>query len=172
MKVFNIHSAPIIADGNFSKTRHGILEGNMQKIIGRSIGYGLGAAAVLLAVYFLVLTLISGWSFAQDQFGAYWYFIISLAVGFGIQISLYVFLRNAIHERASKGMVVTSGAISTGAMLSCCAHYLVNILPVIGISGVAAFLGQYQIELFWVGLAFNAAGIAYIGRKVLLFNRT
>jgi Cu+-exporting ATPase len=32
------------------------------------------------------------------------------------------------------------------------------------------FATQYQVEFFWVGLAFHAAGIAYIGNK--LYNAT
>jgi Cu+-exporting ATPase len=140
-------------------------------VITKSILGGLGAAIALLGLYFAVVTLISGLGFAGDQFAQYWYFISGLAAGFGVQVGLYLYLRGAIRERASKGMMAVSGTISAGAMLSCCAHYLVNILPVIGISGVAAFIGHYQVELFWVGIAFNVAGIAYIGRKVLSFNR-
>jgi len=52
-------------------------------------------------------------------------------------------------------------------MISCCAHYLANVAPVIGATGLVTFAAQYQVEFFWVGLAFNAAGIAYITAKVL-----
>ena len=31
------------------------------------------------------------------------------------------------------------------------------------VSGWSFTLAQFQVELFWVGLAFNAAGIAYVG---------
>jgi len=55
------------------------------------------------------------------------------------------------------------------AMLSCCAHYLVNILPIIGAAGIISLIGQYQIQLFWVGLIFNIAGIIYIARKIIIF---
>jgi Cu+-exporting ATPase len=55
------------------------------------------------------------------------------------------------------------------AMVSCCAHYLANILPVIGAAGLIALVGQYQVELFWVGLASNAAGILYAAGKVMQF---
>lgn len=138
----------------------------------KSAIYGFIGTAVLLAVYFSVVSLISGWPFALSQFARFWYFIISLAVGFGIQIGLYTYLKNIIHQKnSSGGILAVSGTTSTAAMLSCCAHYLVNILPVIGITGVISFVSQYQIELFWVGLAFNVAGIAYISRKVFIFHR-
>jgi Cu+-exporting ATPase len=51
-------------------------------------------------------------------------------------------------------------------MVSCCAHYLVNVLPVLGFTGFLVVVAEYQVELFWVGLAFNAAGIIYISSKV------
>lgn len=122
-------------------------------------------------MYFSVLTLVSGWSFALGQFYDFWYFIVSLAIGFGIQIGLYSYLRNAIHHRDGSGKVVAvSGSTSTAAMISCCAHYLANILPALGAAGVITLVAQYQVELFWVGLAANAAGILYIGRKVLKFS--
>ena len=52
-------------------------------------------------------------------------------------------------------------------MVSCCTHYLVNLLPILGATGLAALVAQYQVELFWVGIAFNAAGIVYIGTKTV-----
>ncbi len=51
-------------------------------------------------------------------------------------------------------------------MVSCCTHYLANLLPIVGAAGLVTLATQYQVELFWIGLAFNAAGIAYIGTKV------
>lgn len=143
---------------------------NMQKITVKSIGYGLGAALILLAVYFLVLTLVSGWSFAQDQFSDFWYFIVSLAIGFGIQIALYQYIKSLVYSgRGVSKVVGVSGATSTAAMISCCAHYLVNLLPVLGTVGIVTFVAQYQVELFWVGLGFNVFGIAFITNKIIKF---
>ena len=138
-------------------------------ILGSIIKGFIGAVA-LLAVYFVVVSAISGWSFTLDQLSQFWYFIFSLAAGFGIQIGLYSYLRNVIHSSASKGVMVASGATSTVAMISCCAHYLVNILPVVGVTGVVSILGQYQIEFFWVGLLANLIGIVYILRRIRAFH--
>lgn len=138
----------------------------------KSTIHGLVGMAALLTIYFSVISLISRWSFALSQFWQFWYFLISLAIGFGIQIGLYTYLRNAIRQKnGSSGVLAVSGTTSTAAMLSCCAHYLVNILPVIGITGMVSFISQYQTELFWVGLVFNIFGIAYIGRKVIILHR-
>jgi Cu+-exporting ATPase len=133
---------------------------------------GVLATAGLLGFYFLILSLVSDWAFAVDQFATFRYYIISLAIGFGIQIGLYTYLRGAIQSHCSSGKVVAvSGTTSTVAMISCCAHYLANILPVIGAAGLITLVGQYQVELFWVGLASNAAGILYVASKVVQFSR-
>jgi len=123
---------------------------------------GLLAALALLGIYFLLVGLISGFSFAWEQFGRYWYFILSLAAGFGIQVSLYSRLRELVGKNSNRGVVAVSGTTSTFAMVSCCSHYLVNILPILGISGVLTLVAQYQIELFWVGLSANLLGILYL----------
>lgn len=150
------------------------------KIIAKATAYGILAATLLLGFYFLVLTLVSGWGFANAQFSSFWYFILSLAAGFGIQIGLYAYLKNSIHARqamsdgrqAGGKVLAVSGTTSTAAMISCCAHYLVNILPVLGTSGLLVVIGQYQAELFWISLAFNLFGIGYIADKVIKFKKS
>jgi len=133
----------------------------------KPIAYGLLAGTVLLVVYFVLLTLVSGWEFTVDQFAQFWYFVVALAAGFGVQIAMYLRLRHVtMHSDGSGKIVAVSGGTSTAAMISCCTHYLANVLPVLGATGVVALVAQYQSELFWVGLAFNAAGVAYVGRKL------
>jgi len=132
--------------------------------------YGIAAAAGLLAAYFAVLTLVSGWSFAEDQFSQFWYFIVSLAAGFGIQIGLYVYLLGLIHGMHGEGKVLgMTGTTSTAAMISCCSHYLANLLPILGVAGLVTFVAQYQVELFWIGLLFNFGGIAYMGNRIIKY---
>lgn len=133
-----------------------------------AVAVGALASTAMLGVYFGALSLLSGWSFTVSEFSRFWPYILTLALGFGLQIGLYVFLRHQLaHHHGGGKMVAASGTTSTAAMLSCCAHYLANILPVIGAAGFVTLIAQYQVQLFWVGLAFNAAGIAYIGSKVL-----
>ncbi len=144
----------------------------MQKITAKSILHGTLASAILLGVYFAILTLVSGWSFAQSQFASYWYFIISLAIGFGIQIALYKYIKSLVHSGNGMGKVVgVSGTTSTAAMISCCAHYLVNLVPILGITAIATFISQYQIKIFWIGLAFNIFGIVFISNKIIQFKK-
>ena len=132
------------------------------------------ATISLLLVYFIAVTLVSGKSFMLSQFELYWYFLTSLAVGFGIQIGLYTYLKelvkNASIEMHDKTVAVT-GTTSTIAMISCCAHYLANIVPILGVAGALTIVAQYQTEIFWVGLIFNIFGIAFISNKIIKFKK-
>lgn len=134
----------------------------------RPLQFGAGALVLLLTIYFGVVGLISGMKFALDQFATFWYFIVSLALGFGIQVGLYTYLKNLVGQHGASGKVVAiSGTTSTAAMVSCCSHYLANILPILGVTGFLAVVTEYQVELFWLGLVFNAAGILYVSAMVI-----
>src|SRR3972149_3982141 len=129
---------------------------------------GTLAFMLMLAIYFGVVSLISGRNFAIEQFAEFWYFIVALALGFGIQVGLYTYLKNLVGQHGMSGKVVAaSGTTSAAAMVSCCAHYLVNILPILGVTGILTVVAEYQVGLFWVGLAFNAAGILYVASMVI-----
>lgn len=134
----------------------------------RPAAWGVLAFAALLGVYFGVLTLVSGWAFTLSQFKDFWFYIVPLAAGFGVQVALFARLRQLVSaSKDSKTLVAASGTTSTAAMISCCAHYLVNVAPVVGATGLVAFAAQYQVEFFWVGLLFSTAGIVYIGSKLI-----
>lgn len=132
-------------------------------------GAGMLASALLLTLYFGLLTGLSGWSFTLDQFRDFWPYITALAIGFGVQVGLFTYLHRAVHAAHSGKVVAVSGTTSGVAMMSCCAHYLVNLLPALGATGFVTLATQYQIELFWVGLAANLAGIAYVGSRLVAF---
>ncbi|MFZ3011436.1 MAG: hypothetical protein WA060_00320 [Minisyncoccia bacterium] len=144
----------------------------MTNNIAKPVLYGILASLILLGVYFVVLTLVSGWSFTKEQFVDYWYFVVSLAVGFGIQIALYQYIKSLVHSGKGMGkMVGVSGTTSTAAMISCCAHYLVNLVPILGVTGLATFAAQYQVKLFWVGIFFNVVGIVYMVNRIIKFKK-
>jgi len=127
---------------------------------------GLVGFFSILGFYFLIVSLLSGWEFAVSQFEANWYWLLALTVGFGVQVGLFSYLRARHRARVSAGTVAAAGTASGAAMLSCCAHYLANVLPIIGISGISAFVGQYQTEIFGVGVLANLIGIGYLVRKI------
>jgi P-type Cu+ transporter len=140
--------------------------------LGPPAGFGGLAAAVLLGLYFGALTALSGWTATASQFSEFGVYVVALAVGFGVQVALFVRLRQIVHRSKQSGAVVAAtGTTSTVAMVSCCAHYLVNVAPVLGASGLVAFAAQFQAELFWVGLAFNLAGIGYVANKLVKAQR-
>ena len=144
----------------------------VQKIHQKSVFYGLLASLILLTFYFTVVTLISGWEFAREQVEQFWYFLLALTVGFGVQVGLYVYLKNLVKNQKPNGKVLAAtGTTSTVAMISCCSHYLTNLLPFLGIAGLVTIVSQYQVQLFWVGLTFNLLGVVYMLNKVIKFSK-
>jgi len=142
------------------------------KTVLRSSIYGILASVILLEIYFAVLSLLSGWGFAKDQFLMFWYFVVALAVGFGVQVGLYTYLKYLIKSDRESGKVLgVTGVTSTATMISCCTHYLANLLPILGVAGVVTFVTQYQIQFFWVGIILNFSGIVYIAGKVIKYKR-
>ena len=140
--------------------------------ITKSVLYGLVASAILFGIYLGTLSFVSGWQYTQNQFVTYWYFVVSLTLGFGIQIGLYQYIKSLVHHGKSMGKIVgVSGTTSTTAMISCCAHYLANLVPILGATGLVAFVTQYQTKIFWVGLLFNFGGIFYISRRIIRFKK-
>ena len=129
------------------------------------------ATLSMLIVYLVFVSLVSGWNFTKDQFAKFWYFVVALAIGFGIQVGLYSYLRS-MDKNVSTKVIATSGTSSAAAMVSCCAHYLVNVLPVLGTIGVVTLISQYQVQLFWVGLIFNFAGLVYMVSQVKRYSKT
>jgi len=139
----------------------------MNSQIKKSVIWGFVAMASLLALYFVILSLVSGWSFAKVQFDENWYWIIGLSAGFGTQIAMLAYLKALRRIPVSGKVVAASGTTSTIAMIACCSHYFINIIPIVGISGLAIIVGQYQTELFWLGVISNLAGIAYLSDKLI-----
>ena len=68
-------------------------------------------------------------------------------------------------------MLGVTGTTSTVAMISCCAHYLANLLPILGTAGLVAIVAQFQVELFWVGLLFNFGGILFMIQRIYQFKK-
>lgn len=120
---------------------------------------GLG----LLAFYFLIMRLTSGsWEVTLDQFSDLWPWMSVLVAGFAIQVGLYTRLRRLHSERMHTAVAGTSAATSGAAMVACCAHHAVDVLPILGLSGAAVFLAEYQVKFLILGALMNAFGVAYL----------
>lgn len=142
------------------------------QLVARPLAVGVLAFALMLAIYFGVVGLVSGLDFTLEQFAKFRFFILALALGFAVQAGLYVHLRQLAGRHGASGKVVAvSGTTSSAAMVSCCAHYLANVLPMLGVAGALTVIAEYQVELFWVGLAFNAAGILYVASMLVKLSR-
>ena len=124
--------------------------------------FGPLASFGLLGFYFLIFRLTGmPWSAAVEQFKSLWPWITALVFGFGIQVGLFLHLRNH-HKRGDGKMVAFSGGTSGAAMVACCAHHLTEVLPILGLSAASVFLTQYQIWFLALGVASNILGIGYM----------
>ena len=127
----------------------------------KPIIYGIISGIILLAVYFAILSLANSVDHAISQFFSMWYFILALAIGFGIQVSLFTYVRSYKNALAATSVSV-SGGVSTTSMAACCAHHISDILPIIGFSAAAIFLVKYQLTLILIGLFSNLIGINFM----------
>lgn len=122
-----------------------------------SILYGVLAGLGLLTFYLTIVSIFQGIEFAFLNLRSLWYFIFPLAIGFGTQIGLYTSIK---HTAAMTGTVAGTGGVSAGSMVACCSHFLLNILPIAGLSGIAVFLASYQKEFLGIGILSNIAGVS------------
>lgn len=132
----------------------------------------IGGAATLgiLGFYLGLITLTSDWYNAKAQFGDYRWWLLSLAVGLGLQVGLFVHLRafmTRAHIKGATSSVAASGGMSTLSMALCCSHYVAALLPTIGLpflSTAVAGLAAYQVQFFMLGVASNIFGIIFMLR--------
>lgn len=133
----------------------------------RSIVTGLAAAAALLCLYLAIISLAQGVEHAFEQVAADALLIALIAAGFGTQIALFVELRAVDHRHRAAAVVTAAGTgTSAAAMLACCAHHLVDLLPLVGLSAAAVFLNVYKTPLFLLGITMNVIGIVVIARQL------
>lgn len=130
--------------------------------------FGLIGALALLAFYFLILSFANSFSHALEEFRRIWYWVLALAAGFGIQIGLYFYLRDLIRgkDKAATAATAANAGLSTVSMIACCAHHLVDVLPILGLSAAALFLIQYQTYFMALGVGSNIIGIYYMIRII------
>ncbi|OGK23460.1 hypothetical protein A3A46_03390 [Candidatus Roizmanbacteria bacterium RIFCSPLOWO2_01_FULL_37_13] len=146
--------------------------------MGKPIRNGVIAAGGLILFYFIVMGISSkSWSATISQFQDLWYWMMLLSVGFGTQIGLYTKLKSQMSKlktttqnskliKSGKTIATTSGTASSISMVACCAHHLSEVLPIIGLSGAAAFLTRYQIPLIMLGVIMNGFGIFYMLKQI------
>jgi Cu+-exporting ATPase len=126
-----------------------------------SVLYGILAGLGLLLFYLGVVSIFQNIQFAFLNLRSLWYLLIPLSAGFGTQIGLYASIKQTA---AISGAVAGTGGVSAGSMIACCSHFLLNLIPIVGISGLAVFLVKYQPAFLGVGILSNAVGITLMIR--------
>jgi copper chaperone CopZ len=118
-------------------------------------------------------TLTADWYFARVQFSEYRWWILTLAIGFGIQVTLFTLFRAQLRGqkmRAVKSSVAASGGMSATAMMACCSHYLAAVIPALGVPFLSATavarLAEYQTYFFLAGVISCLVGIGLILRMM------
>lgn len=132
--------------------------------------FGFLASIILFGLYITILTLTESLQSAYSQYLAYWPWFIILVIGFGIQVGQFFYMKGyelvtqTIH--IGKKTVVATAGISGGTMLACCLHYVAEVLPFLGISALATFIGEFQTSFLEIGIASNAIGISFIMKTI------
>ena len=127
-------------------------------------GFAIGLLG-LGTFYFLLLFAITGdLNHPLSQFSLFQPWMSLLIIGFGIQMGLFWMMRKGIRfnlqdKKDSNMTAGTSTAVSGMAMVACCAHHAVDLLPVLGLSAAAIFLSEYQEQLLIFGVLTNLVGI-------------
>jgi len=151
----------------------------------RRILLPLGAALLgmlfLTGLYFGIMSWAEGFTAARDLFWTDRWFVIPIIVGFGVQAALYTILKFRLFVPVdavgpSGALMGASGTTSTVAMVACCVHHVTDVLPILGLTAAATFLGQYRLTFMWVGLGTTMLGIGVMlytlyreRRKVLVY---
>ncbi|MBI5553629.1 MAG: hypothetical protein HY917_02700 [Candidatus Diapherotrites archaeon] len=127
--------------------------------------YGYAAALGMMVFYFGVLSVANSFSHAVEQFGFYGYLLVPLSALVGVQVGLYVFIRESLSAAARAGTnasVAASGGMSGSAMVLCCLHHVADVFPLLGLSAAAVFLTQYQSAFLVVGIVSGAVGVLFL----------
>ena len=139
---------------------------------GRSIRIGALGAGALAAFYVAVIGWASGADHLATQAAADWPYLSVIIAGFGTQLALLAELR---HRRRVRHLEQAAGSAGAGAsavgMVACCAHHLADLVPLVGVSGAAAFLTDWRTELMLAGIAINAVGVTIAARRLLADSR-
>lgn len=133
------------------------------------VGTGLLGALFLLLLYFGIVTWAESFEHALEFFWQDRWNVLPIVTGFGIQAALYTVLKKGLYlpvtangassTALSGGLTGAGGGTSTLAMVACCAHHLTDVLPILGLSAVAAFLAKYRTAFMLFGLGTTIVGI-------------
>jgi uncharacterized membrane protein YhaH (DUF805 family) len=134
----------------------------------RSVRSGLLGIAGLAAFYLVVVGVASGSiDHLVDQIRSDWWLLAPITAGFGVQVGLMSELRHRHHAASLAAGAASAGAgTSAAGMIACCAHHLAELVPFLGLAGVATTLTAWRTEMMLVGLAVNVIAITLAVRRL------
>jgi hypothetical protein len=126
-----------------------------------SIALGVSGALALVGLYLGTVTLAQGADHALELLWSDRLFVGFISAGFGAQVGLFTYVRLLQRAMARKSVALagTGTATSSVSMVACCAHHLADVLPIVGLSGLAVFLVEWRTPLMLLGIGTNLAGI-------------
>ena len=140
----------------------------MTRRVALSIALGVLGATALVTLYLGIVTLAQGPEHAFDLLWGDRVFVGLISAGFGTQIGIFIYLR-LLQRAVERESIISAGAgtaTSSVAMVACCAHHLADVLPIIGLGGLAVFLVELRTPLILLALATNALGIGITVRQL------
>ena len=151
----------------------------VQPLSVRSIAWpaiiGLIAAALLASLYIFIVGITQDFGHAINLVTGDWYFVVPIALGFGVQVGLFVYVRRVLKLRKSARTANAVTGVGTGtstvSMIACCAHHLADVVPILGLSGAAVFLNDNRGPFMALGIAGNMVGIVVMARMVRRIRR-
>lgn len=132
----------------------------------RSLRWGATASAALVAFYVAVLLASGGWRHLVDQARTDGWLLVPIIAAFGTQVALTSELRRRHHAQHLAGTAGASSGASGLGMVACCAHHLVDLVPLLGAAGIAGFLFDWRIPLMVGGLTVNLVAVTIAWRRL------
>lgn len=133
-----------------------------------SIALGTLGALALVGLYLGIVTWAQGSEHALELLWGDRLFVGLIGAGFGTQVGLFTYVRLLQRALARESVALAGAGTATSSisMIACCAHHVADVLPVLGLSGLAVFLVEARTPLMLLGLATNAVGIAVMVREL------
>jgi hypothetical protein len=119
----------------------------------------------LIFLYVIAMSLGNTFAISLSELGRWWTYVAALAVGFGIQVGLYMHIRDFVKTAGGElhgSRMAMGGGVSASSMVVCCLHHVTDVLPILGLSAASLFLANYQSVFMSLGILSSVVGTAVI----------
>lgn len=133
-----------------------------------SVALGTAGALALVGLYLGIVTWAQGADHALELLWGDRVFVGLISAGFGTQVGLFAYVRllQRAMARESVALAGAGTAASSVSMVACCVHHVADVLPIVGLSGLAVFLVELRTPLMLLGIATNLAGTLVMVRQL------